>query len=94
MDHERLTDGDDTFLCSRDRTLEHQEVILHNTVVREATHRRDGLLRDVRVRGSITRISARADAVNLLVEFRTMVVTVCKTCLVPQRRKRKSCDLL
>lgn len=78
MDHERLTEGDDTLLGTRDRALEHQEVVLHNTVVREATHRRDGLRCDVRLSGSVTRISARADAVNLLVELGTVVVTVCK----------------
>jgi len=78
VDHERLTEGDDTLLGTRDRALEHQEVVLHNTVVREATHRRDGLRCDVRLSGSVTRISARADAVNLLVELGTVVVTVCK----------------
>lgn len=78
MDHERLTEGDDTLLGTRDRALEHQEVVLHNTVVREATHRRDGLRCDVRLGGSVARISARADAVNLLVELGTVVVTVCK----------------
>lgn len=79
MDHERLTEGDDTLLGTRDRALEHQEVILHNTVMGETTHRRDFLVRDVRLRRSIGLITARADTVNLLVELRTVVVTVCMT---------------
>ena len=36
---ERLTKGDNPFLGSNNPTLDHQVIILHNTIVRETTHR-------------------------------------------------------
>ena len=44
VDHERFAEGDNTLLGTRNGTLEHEEVILHDTVVRETAHRSDGLL--------------------------------------------------
>ena len=77
MDHERLADGDDTLLGSGDGSLEHEVVVLDDTVVGEATHRGDGLLRDIGLGRRITLILATTDAVDLLVELGTVVVTVC-----------------
>ena len=76
MDHERFADGDNTLLGSGDGALQHEVVVLDDTIVGEATHRRDRLVRDVRLRRSIALISARANTVNLLVELRTVVVAV------------------
>ena len=76
MDHKRLTKGDHSLLSSRNRSLENQEVILDDTVVREATHRRDAFLSDIRLCGGVGFITARAYSVNFFVEFRTMVITV------------------
>ena len=45
--HERFPDGDDTLLGARNRALQHEEVVLDNTIMREATHGSDGLLRDI-----------------------------------------------
>ena len=77
VDHERLADGDDALLGTRDGALEHQVVVLDDTVVGEATHRRDGLLGDVGVGRGVTLVVSGTDTVDLLVDLRTVVVTVC-----------------
>ena len=76
VDHERLADGDHTLLRARNRALEHEEVVLHDTVMGEATHGRDRLLGDIMLSRSVALVSAVADTVDLLVELRPMVVTV------------------
>ena len=76
MDHQRLPDGDHALLGTRDRALQHEVVVLDDTVVREAAHGGNGLLRDVVLRGRIALVVALADTVDLLVEFGTVVVTV------------------
>ena len=78
VDHKRLADSDDTLLGTRDRSLEHEVVVLDDTVVREASHGSDGLLGDVRFGGGVGLIVARTDTVDLLVELRAVVVTVCR----------------
>ena len=77
VDHERLADGDDALLGTRDGALEHQVVVLDDTVVREATHGRDRLLGDVVLGGRVAVVAAETDAVDLLVDLGTVVVTVC-----------------
>ena len=77
VNHQRLADRDDTLLRARDRTLEHEEVVLDDAVMGEATHRGDGLLGDIVLSRGVGVILARADAVDLLVELGTVVVTVC-----------------
>ena len=79
MDHEGLAESDDTLLGTGDRALEDKEVVLDDTVVGEATHGRDLLVGDVRLGGRVGDILARADTVDLLVEFGTVVVTVCSS---------------
>jgi hypothetical protein len=74
--HERFTDGNDTPLGAGDGALEHQEVVLDNTVVGESTHRRDEFLCDVRLGRGIGVVGAGANAVDLLVELGTVVVSV------------------
>lgn len=46
---ERLSESDDTLLGTNDAALEQDEVVVDDTVVREATHWVDGLLGDVGV---------------------------------------------
>ena len=77
MYHQRLAKGNDTLLGSRNRALENDKVVLDDTVVREATHRRDGLLGDVVLRRGVALVVALANAVDLLVELRAVVVAVC-----------------
>ena len=76
MHHEGFAERDDALLGARDGALEDEEVVLHDTVVREATHGRDGLLRHIRLRRGVLLVVALADTVDLLVELRTVVVTV------------------
>lgn len=76
MDHERLAQSDDTLLGTGDGALEHEVVVLDDTIVREATHRGDGLLGDIRLGRSVTVVGAESDAVDLLVQLGTVVVTV------------------
>ena len=78
MDHERLPDGDDALLGSGNGALEHEEVVLDDTVVGEATHRCDGLLGSIGLGHRVALVFAAADTVDLLVELRTMMVTIYK----------------
>ena len=77
MHHERLAQGDHTLLGTGDGALEHQVVVLDDTVVGEATHGRDRLLGDIRLSRRVAVIRAETDAVDLFVELRAVVVTVC-----------------
>ena len=76
MDHERLADSDDTLLRARNRPLQHEVVVLDDTIVGEATHRSDGLLGDIVLSRGVSLVITTADTVDLLVELRTVVVTV------------------
>ena len=75
--HERLADGNDTLLGSGDGTLEHEVVVLDDTVVGEATHGSNALLGDIMLSRGVGVVVAPANAVDLLVELRAVVVTVC-----------------
>ena len=76
VDLVRLTDGKNTLLHTRAATLDHDKVVLHNTVVREATHRGDRLLRRVKLRRGRGLVSTVTNAVDLLVQLSTVVVTI------------------
>lgn len=77
VNHERLADGDNTLLGTRNGTLQHEVVVFDDAVVGEATHRRNRLLRNIVLSRSVTLIFTRTDAVDLLVKLSTVVVTVC-----------------
>ena len=85
VDHEGLAEGDDALLGSGDRALEDNEVVLDDTVVGEATERGDDLLGHVRLGRCVGRVVALANAVDLLVELRAVMVTVCT--------KRSACNM-
>ena len=76
MHHQRFSEGDHTLLGSGNRSLQDEEVVLDDTVMREATHGCDHLFSDVRFCGGVTVVVSRTDAVDLLVELGTVVVTV------------------
>ena len=86
VDHERLANGDYTLLDSRNGTLEHDVVVPDNTVVGEATHGCNCLLGNVVLSRSVTFIVTLANAIDLLVEFSTMVVTVCRIMYITMKR--------
>ena len=76
MNHETLADGNDTLLCARNGSLEHEEVVLDDTVMRESTHGRDGFLGRIGFGRCVVLVSARSDTVNLFVEFCPVVITI------------------
>ena len=78
MDHQRLPDGDHTLLGTRDRALQHEVVVLDDTIVREATHGCNRLLGDIMLGRRVAIILTTADTVDLLVDLRTVVVAVCE----------------
>ena len=74
---ERLTHRDQALARADDATLDHDVVVLDDTVVREATHRGDFLLRRIVIRARTEAVlTSLADLVHLLVDFRTVMVTV------------------
>jgi len=75
---ERLTEGHHALLGTDNRTLDHNPLLVDLTVVREAAHRRDALLGQIVGGGGTVRVLAQllADAVDLLVDLGTVVVTV------------------
>lgn len=76
MHHQAFADGQYALLGAGNATLEHQEVVLHNSVVREATERRDALVSSIRFGRTVVSIVAATDAIDLLVELRAVVVPV------------------
>lgn len=76
MYHKRLANSDHTLLGTRDGTLEQDKVVLDDTVMWEATQRRDVLFGNIRFCRRIRLVLTRADAVDLLVELRTMMIPV------------------
>ena len=77
VNHQRLAEGDNTLLGTRDRALEHEVVVLDDTIVREATHGCNRLLGDIVLGRCVAIILTTADTVDLLVKLRTVVVAVC-----------------
>merc|ERR1719159_2068004 len=80
---QRLAEGDGTLLGANDATLDQNKVILDKTVVNEATDGVDGLVGDVDLGGAVVLdefaidgVVAGADAVDLLVDLGTVVVTL------------------
>ena len=74
--HEGFSERDDTLLDTGYRSLEHQEVVLHNTISDEATHGCDGFLGGIELSGGVGLITTLANSEYLLVEFSSVVVTV------------------
>lgn len=59
---EGLTESDQSLPGSADTTLDHEPVLVDLTVVREATHRGDGLLGQVLGSGSVELLFLLSDA--------------------------------
>jgi len=76
VDHEGFAEGNDALLGSRDTTLEEEEVVLNDTIVGETTQGSDRLLADVVLSGGIVVRIAKANTVDLLVDLRSVVVTI------------------
>jgi hypothetical protein len=76
VDQQRLAESQDTLLDTDSRALDHDKVILDNTVVREAAHGSDGLFRQIVLGRGVLGVSGRSDTVDLLVGFGTVMETV------------------
>jgi hypothetical protein len=73
---EGLADGDDTLLGTSNATLDHQEVLVDNTVVGETTHGSDSLVGDIELSSARLLVASLTNTVDLLVDLSTVVVTV------------------
>jgi len=83
LGEQRLTQGDDALLHAGDGTLEHDVVLVDLSVVREATNRGDALDSQIKLSGSVVwcdlvirALDALGNAVDLLVDLGTVMVTV------------------
>jgi len=72
----RLTERDDTLLRAANTTLDHQPVLVDLTIADEATERGDSLLGRIVVALGVLLVVTLTDAVDLLVDLGTVVVTV------------------
>lgn len=66
---ERLSEGDDPLPDSGARSLDHDEVVLDDTISDKASHRCDGLDGSIKVGGGRGGVVGLSNTVNLLVEF-------------------------
>jgi len=78
LGEEGLAQGEDAALGADDATLEHQELLVDDTVVRETAHRGDGLLGKIGFGASVGLVLGDrfTDAVDLLVHLGTVMITV------------------
>lgn len=73
---EGLADGDNTLSGTSNTTLDHQEIFVDETVVRETTHGGDSLLSDIVLSSARLLVASLANTVDLLVDLSTVMVTV------------------
>jgi len=80
---EGLSEGDWTLLGAHNTSLDHDEIVLDQTVVNETTDGVDGFVSDIGGGGSIVAhvlavnsVVASSNAVDLLVDLRTVVVSL------------------
>ena len=76
VDQERLSEGNDSLADTRGAALDHDPVLVDNTVVGEATHGGDGLGSEIKLGRGVGGVCALANAVDLLVDLGTVMVTV------------------
>ncbi len=63
--HKRLTKGQDTLLGSDNAALEHEPVLIDNTVVGESSHRGDGLEGEIVLSGGVVLVRSLSNTVDL-----------------------------
>ena len=94
MNHEGFAEGDDTLLGPGDRAFQQKEVVLNDTVMRETAQWCNGLLRNVVLGGGIIFRFTEADTIDLLVDFRSVVITICESKPLRVNPIRVDLDLL
>jgi len=73
---ECLAECEDPLLDTDGGTLDHQKIFPDEAIVRETAHRVDGLLCEVDRGAARVLVGAFADAIDLLVDLGTMMITV------------------
>jgi len=76
MTNNALTEGQDSLLGSDDASLDHEPVLIDNTIVGESSHGGDGLKGEIVLSGGVVLVRALANTVDLLVHLGTVVVSV------------------
>lgn len=71
-----LPEGDYALLGANNAALEHQKVLLYNTIVREATHWRNLLFSQISISRSVPGISTKTNSVNLFISLSPVEVTL------------------
>lgn len=72
---QRLAESQDTLLDTNASTLDHDKVVVDDTIVREATKRSDSLVGLVKLGLGVGFVITLANAVDLLVDLSTVVVS-------------------
>jgi len=73
---ERASQRDGALTSASHAALDHDKVLLHDTILWEATHWRNGLLNWIKLGLGIALVRAQADAIDLLVDLGTMEVAL------------------
>ena len=60
-----LTEGQDALLGSNNASLEHEPILIDNTIVGKSTHGCDGLEGKIRLSGGVVLVSSVANAIDL-----------------------------
>jgi len=75
LGQQTLSEHDDSLLGSDDASLNHDEVVVNNSVVGESSHGGDLLIGQVHGGGGVVALASVTDSVHLLVKFGSVVVT-------------------
>jgi len=70
-----LSEGNRSLLGARNLTLDHAVVVLHNTIIKETTHKYDGLFGEIELSGGVLLVVTLSNSVNLLVGLGSVVET-------------------
>lgn len=81
MGAQSFAQGDDTFLGADDLSLDHEPIFVDQAIMGEATQGVDTLFSQIRISGSTLVVTGLANAVDLLVDFSTVVVPVLYLCV-------------
>ena len=86
---ERLSESDGSLLASHDTSLQHQPVVLDNTIVGESTERSNRFRRQVDLGRSGLGITGLTDSVDLLIHLGTVMVSVLSGTCHRERHSRR-----
>jgi len=76
LGNDALSESENPLLDSGGGALDHEEVLVDDTIVREATQGSDGLLGEINGGGTTVLVGSVSDAIDLLVDLGSVMVTV------------------